>query len=331
MSQIDYINSDFPHQMIPVSMGTDLDTVSKRLNKTRALWGSDANPLEVDRNMDVPVVTVEQAINWKPRTPHGLLGVSCDTFATGQTVLPETNWRAELQTANAGLDYIYRTAFPRLLCASAEGYNAYRIAFPLAAEEDNTESVKRKFPAISAEWNYTNININTIPHPQMRWLLRQSAVMVHWGDISLLHSLTRKTERPIVNTETEVDKNAIWTEILERFNEIAQREDNWDGLESKKPIKSSLIRAECLIEKLLDDLLSEGYSWHMFKPLISCGEDGYVTVRWRGNGKRLHLQIEEDEVRYIQSWKENNKRKARACRTSSDNCFEIWEWLINDA
>ena len=124
-------------------------------------------------------------------------------------------------------------------------------------------------------------------------------------------------------------KNTIWAEILERFNVIAQRQDNWDGLESKKPIEESLVRAKRLIEKLLDDLLSAGYSWHMFKPLISCDEDGYITVRWRGKGRRLQLRIEEDEVRYIKSWRENNKRKARACRTCSDNCFDIWEWLMN--
>ncbi len=118
-------------------------------------------------------------------------------------------------------------------------------------------------------------------------------------------------------------------EILERFNEIAQREDNWDGLESKKPIKSSLVRAKRLIEKLLDDILSAGHSWHRFKPLISSDEDGYITVRWRGEGKRLHLRIEKDEVRYIRSWRENNKRKARSNRTCSDNYFEIWEWLIH--
>ena len=121
-----------------------------------------------------------------------------------------------------------------------------------------------------------------------------------------------------------------WTEVSERFNVIAQRENNWDGLESKKPIQSSLVRAKHLIKKLLDDVIAEGYSWRRFKPFISCDEDGYVTIRWRGERKRLHLRIKENEVEYIKTWigKRNLKRKVRLHTTCSDNCFEIWKWLI---
>ena len=141
-------------------------------------------------------------------------------------------------------------------------------------------------------------------------------------------SLTENVDRE--HTRRSITSYLQRHEILERFNEIAQREDNWDGLESAKPIKSSLVRAKRLIEKLLDDILSAGYSWRRFKPLISSDEDGYITIRWRVGGKRLQLRIEEDEVRYIKLWKEHNKRKMHTDRTRSDNCFEIWEWLIND-
>ena len=111
--------------------------------------------------------------------------------------------------------------------------------------------------------------------------------MVHWGDISPLPSLSMITEPSTVNTVPEIDKDIIWAEILERFNEIARREDDWDTLESLKPREESLVRAKRLIEKLLDDILSAGYLWNTCKPLISSDEDGYITVRWRGGGKRL--------------------------------------------
>ena len=173
-------------------------------------------------------------------------------------------------------------------------------------------------------------DLNVMLRSRMRQVLGQSVVMSPWGDSNAFQLRSPRVESPSVTVELEhPDKSTIWTEILERFNVIAQREDNWDGLESKKPIEESLVRAKRLIAKLLHDILNAGYSWHMFKPLISSDEDGYITVRWRGEGKRLHLLIEEDEMRYIKSWKINNKRKVRSDRTRSDNCFEIWKWLID--
>lgn len=142
--------------------------------------------------------------------------------------------------------------------------------------------------------------------------------------------LYKVVNSPTAEVAEDPTKSIIWTEIEERFNEIAQREYDWDALESLKPKEESLVRAKRLIEKLLDDILSAGYLWNTCKPLISSDEDGYITVRWRGGGKRLQLRIEEDEVRYIKLWKEHNKRKMHTDRTRSDNCFEIWEWLIND-
>ena len=174
------------------------------------------------------------------------------------------------------------------------------------------------------------------PTPDVRWKHTHKSASPYLPDIiaergyntaPLLFSMW--AESLSTHTDPAIDKDTIWTEILERLNVIAQREDNWDGLESKKPIGSSLVHAKRLIEKLLDDILYAGYSWRRFKPLISSDEDGYITIRWIGEGKRLHFQFKGKEVEYITLERIKTKRKMGGDTIRDDDCFEIWEWLIN--
>ena len=117
-------------------------------------------------------------------------------------------------------------------------------------------------------------------------------------------------------------------EMLERLNVIAQREDNWDELGSMKPNRISLDRAEVIMMKLLDSVISNGDKW--VKPYICSDEDGYVTVEWTGGKRQLYLRIEEDEVEYITLERINTKRKMGGDTIRGDDCFEIWKWLIDE-
>ena len=143
------------------------------------------------------------------------------------------------------------------------------------------------------------------------------------------HLYSQSTVPLIAKVVLEDEKSVILDEMSKRFDAIAQREDSWDEFESKKPLEVSLGRARCLMEKLLNTTISKGYSWRKPYPYICSDEDGYITVEWQGEGRRLRLRIEEDEVEYIKLWRINTKRKVRAYRMRSDDCFEIWEWLIN--
>ena len=137
-----------------------------------------------------------------------------------------------------------------------------------------------------------------------------------------------------VNTEpltpnvdlAHTDKSILPGEISERFDVIAQREDNWDGYESKKPIELSLDRAKRLMEKLLDTVISGGHSW--LAPFISSDEDGCITVEWYGGERQLHLRIEEDEVEYIKLQRTNTQREVHVEAIRSDDCFALWKWLM---
>ena len=319
MSRTDNISPDSTHPGA-ISMGTELDAANLHLTEMVKAWGGYANSSELTESTSDQIdeakhskgsyskitrytpdkenirITVE-AILIRRQSSHLLSQlVSRNRYLLSQTAKAEQtmlNPRAISQIPNKGG-----------IVAVAD-WGAQPLTLDVSWENAH-KSVSPYLPDVIAEKED-----NTV-------LLRFSL----WAESLIANEKWERTRKSITSYLQR-------HEILERFNVIAQREDNWDGLESKKPIEESLVRAKRLIAKLLHDILNAGYSWHMFKPLISSDEDGYITVRWRGEGKRLHLLIEEDEMRYIKSWKINNKRKVRSDRTRSDNCFEIWKWLID--
>ena len=117
-------------------------------------------------------------------------------------------------------------------------------------------------------------------------------------------------------------------EILDRLDVLAQREDNWDGYDSKKPTELVLDRAKHLMEELLNSIVSAGHLW--LTPFISSDEDGYVTAEWYKEGRRLHLQIGENEAEYIQVWGTNIDTEMHVDFLNSDDYLTLWEWLLDE-
>ena len=116
-------------------------------------------------------------------------------------------------------------------------------------------------------------------------------------------------------------------EILDRFTVLVQREDNWDGYDSKKPTELTLTHAKNLMEEFLDSIISAGYSWRT--PFISSDEDGNVTAEWYEEERQLHIQIGENEVEYIQVWGTNIDTEMHVDFLNRDNYQTLWEWLID--
>ena len=126
----------------------------------------------------------------------------------------------------------------------------------------------------------------------------------------------------------EITQDTQRRKISERFDVLAQRKDNWDGYESKKPSQSTLNHAKFLIEELLDSIISAGHPWLM--PFISSDEDGYVTAAWHKGERELHLEIEENEVEYTRIWGSNHDMKMEIASLNPDNSLTLWEWLIDE-
>ena len=164
---------------------------------------------------------------------------------------------------------------------------------------------------------------------QKHRILEEDSVIIPWDDNSVFSPLPSEAVSPTGNADLgHVYKDIILGKFSERFDVVAQREDNWDGLGSLKPNKISLDRADCIMMKLLDSVISNRYEWR--DPYICSDEDGYITVEWTGGKRQLYLRIEEDEVEYITLERINTKRKMGGDTIRGDDCFEIWKWLINE-
>ena len=128
------------------------------------------------------------------------------------------------------------------------------------------------------------------------------------------------------NTELK-DFILFWhrCKISKRFKVLAQREDNWDGYDSKKPTELTLSRAQHLIEELLDSTNFAGYSW--FTPFIYSDEDGYVTAEWRKGKRSLHFDVQENEAEYTKIWGTSVNMKIHTDSLNRDDYLTLWEWL----
>lgn len=126
------------------------------------------------------------------------------------------------------------------------------------------------------------------------------------------------------------NQNQYWQrrEILDRFDVLTQRENNWDGYDSKKPTESTIVHAKHLMEEFFDSIVSAEYSWLM--PFISSDEDGNVTVEWSEEKRRLHIQIGENEVEYIQVWGTNIDTEMHVDFLNRDDYLMLWEWLLDE-
>ncbi len=114
--------------------------------------------------------------------------------------------------------------------------------------------------------------------------------------------------------------------LSERFDVLAQREDNWDGYDSKKPTKLTLVRAENLIGELFNSIISGGHPWHA--PFISSDEDGFITAAWYEDERELHILISEDGVEYLQVWGTNIDTEMYEDYLSRDDYLILWKWLL---
>ena len=115
--------------------------------------------------------------------------------------------------------------------------------------------------------------------------------------------------------------------LSERFDVLAQREDNWDGYDSKKPTKLTLVRAENLIGELVDSIISAGHPW--LTPFISSDEDGFITAAWYEEERELHILIGENEAEYLQVWGTNIDTEMQEGVFSRDNYLTLWKWLLD--
>ena len=203
---------------------------------------------------------------------------------------------------------------PRAVAVRWEGSEAFQSYF-WTTEPSTTDAGQA----------HTDLSAKRRSH--IRQILEQSAIVNEWGVGEAFQPRSSGAESPSVTADIgRTDKNAIWAEILDRLDVITQREDNWDGYESKKPNRLSLDNARRFARDFFDAIASEEHS--RLTPLASSDEDGHITVEWHGEGRQLHLQIEEDEIDYIQVWGPNIDTEMHVDTLHSKDYLRLWKWLL---
>jgi hypothetical protein len=174
---------------------------------------------------------------------------------------------------------------------------------------------------ISSKEGIQSSELSSRPFVRVQWVPRREF------DTSSLKTASPTTDErlaPIVKNPT---LQFQWRQILERFDVIARRENNWDERESKKPNELALSNAKNLMKEMLDAVISEGQPWLM--PFISSDEDGYITAAWHNGEHELHLDITETEVEYTKVWGIKIDTEMHEGVLKSNNYLELWEWLLD--
>ena len=114
--------------------------------------------------------------------------------------------------------------------------------------------------------------------------------------------------------------------ISERFEVLAERENNWDGYDSKKPTELTLVHAKLLMKELLD-VISVKYPW--INPFICSDEDGYITVEWYKGKRSLCFDIQEDEAQYTKLCGTGANMEIHTSSLKRDDYRKLWEWLLD--
>ena len=121
--------------------------------------------------------------------------------------------------------------------------------------------------------------------------------------------------------------DAFRAKICGQLGAVAQREDNWDDRESKKPSTVALNNARRLMEELLDSVISAGHAW--LTPFISSEEDGQITVAWHKGEHELHLIVTDKQVLYLTVWGINIETEMDIDVLSRENYVPLWKWLLD--
>ena len=121
--------------------------------------------------------------------------------------------------------------------------------------------------------------------------------------------------------------DALRANIRDQLGAVAQREDNWDDRESKKPSTVALNNARRLMEELLDSVISTAQPW--LTPFISSDEDGHITVAWHKGEHEFHLIVTDKQILYISVWGINIETEMDMDVLSKHNYVPLWTWLLD--
>ena len=115
-------------------------------------------------------------------------------------------------------------------------------------------------------------------------------------------------------------------EISKQFDVLKEWKEIWTEYGFERPNDLTISRAETVIEKLLDLIISADYRF--ITPFISGDGDGNVTAIWYNQKRQLHFKIGENDVQYFKVWGTNIDTEMEVDFLKFEYCLELWKWLI---
>lgn len=159
-----------------------------------------------------------------------------------------------------------------------------------------------------------------------------------WNDISIAdleeEDSTRADTPRLAIIEQQFKKyqnehyRRLGAPFKEKLLKVRQREDDWDGKDSKKPNRSALDRAYTVLDTFLSAVIDSGRIWRT--PFISSDEDGYITVEWKSGKHELHLEFSQETEEYIKIWGTNIEHDMHLGILAPDGYVNLWDWLNDD-
>ena len=127
----------------------------------------------------------------------------------------------------------------------------------------------------------------------------------------------------------ETEKDSEKRKVLERLAVIAQREDNWDGYDSKKPTELTINRAEHFIKGLLDNEVISARLLRL-EPFICSDEDGYIIIECYKGKRSLCFDIQENATTYTKIEKTSANTMTQTASLNQDNYLPLLEWFLDE-
>jgi hypothetical protein len=113
--------------------------------------------------------------------------------------------------------------------------------------------------------------------------------------------------------------------MVSAIQNVAQRQENWDGFGSAEPDPTSCARAVAEGTEFIDAAFAADLGWQ--QPHVGSNEFGEISLEWWRGPKRLTVYIGSHEVRYVCSWGADINHHMDAGLLNPQDFPQKWRWF----
>ena len=115
------------------------------------------------------------------------------------------------------------------------------------------------------------------------------------------------------------------TQLHYSLQELASRENNWDGRGSLAANGRSVFEASAFLEAALKNTIDLQLNWS--SPHLGLDEYGYVVMEWWSGRNKLTIYITPNFPEYVCSWGQNIDEHMHSDEFKAGDFPRLWRWL----